>query len=245
MKNTLRFLGELVFPPRCVSCGTRMTVRADREADYFCTACEAEWQKEQLSQCSDCFCEYYSCRCQPRILQRAGATALFKLTPYVEDKKSAVTNRLIKGMKHSPRRRPFAAVATDLAPLLALAVKKSDAPAMLVHLPRTKKGVRREGFDHAAYLADALSASSGIPHKAALIRYRDGKEQKKLTLRERVQNVKGAFGLKGSVKGFHIILVDDVVTTGASVAEATKILLSGGAAAVTVLAVSHTPKVRA
>lgn len=244
MKNFLRFLGELIFPPRCVSCGVRMSVKREHEADYFCSVCEAEWQKEQLSQCDSCFCEFYRCRCQPRILQRAGATALFKLTPYREDKGSSVTNRLVTAMKHSPRRRPFAAAAVDLAPLLTQAIKKSTADAVLVHLPRSRRGLRREGFDHAAYLAKELSAISGVPHKPLLVRLRDGKEQKMLSLRERAQNVKGAFAVKGSVEGLHVILVDDVVTTGASTAEASKMLLAAGASSVTVLSVAHTPKAR-
>lgn len=246
MKRILRIFSELIFPPRCVACGKRMAVDTLCETDYFCSECEAQWQREQLVQCPNCFAEYYRCRCQPRMLQKAGSVALLKLTPYIDENQSSVTNRLIGTMKRSPRKRPFAAVAADLAPLLALALKESTGESnkqtVLVHLPRTRRGVRKNGFDHASYLAKAISAISGITHQAFLYRLRDGKEQKKLSARERVENVKGAFGVKGDVTGLRIILVDDVVTTGASVAEATRLLLAAGAAEVLVLAISHTPK---
>ena len=246
MKKRLHVLSELIFPPRCVACGKRMPIHTAHSADFFCAACEAEWQREQLRQCPDCFSEYYRCRCQPRLLQKAGSAAFLKLTPYQESESTSVTNRMIPTMKHSPRKRPFVAAATDLSPLLSLALQERNTEnplqTVLVHVPRTRRGVRKNGFDHAAYLADALSAISGIAHESLLRRLHDGKEQKTLSMQERIENIKGAFGIKGNVKGLRIVLVDDIVTTGSSAAEATRILLSAGAAEVLVIAVSYTEK---
>lgn len=242
----LRILGELIFPPRCVACGKRMAVEAECEAAYFCPECEAEWQREQLSQCPECFSEFYRCRCQPRTLQRAGVAAFVKLTPYIEGNRNSITNRLISTMKHSPRKRPFAAAAADLAPLVTVALQesgeKSVGETVLVHLPRARRSVRKNGFDHARYLAKALSIATDIPHRKLLIRLRDGKEQKKLSVSERIRNVKGAFAVRENLTGLRILLVDDVVTTGASAGEAAKMLRAAGAAEVTVVALSHTPK---
>jgi ComF family protein len=223
-----------------------MPISAAESADFFCDACEADWQREQLRQCPDCFSEYYRCRCQPRVLQKAGAAAFIKLTPYVEGERASVTNRLISTMKHSPRRRPFAAVAAELAPLLSLALKEDNRvdckQTVLVHLPRTRRGVRKNGFDQASYLADAISTASGIAHAELLCRLRDGKEQKSLSMRDRAENVKGAFCVKGDAAGLRVILVDDIVTTGAGAAEAVRVLRAAGAAEVLVTAVSYTQK---
>lgn len=246
MKKPFRMFSELIFPPRCVACGKRMPVSVAHEADFFCAACEAEWQREQLRQCPNCFSEYYRCRCQPRLLQKAGAAAFLKLAPYAEGERASVANRVVSTMKHSPRKRPFAAAAADLSPLLSLALQTRDAEkplqTVLVHLPRTRRGVCKNGFDHAAYLAKELSCALHVPYEPLLYRRHDGKEQKMLSGRERAANVKHAFGIKQEVRGLRVVLVDDIVTTGASVAEATRVLLTAGAAEVLVTAVCYTEK---
>ena len=246
MRRFLSFATELLFPPRCVVCGKRVSISYGERAEYFCAECYEEWQREQVLQCPECLCEYYRCRCLPKNLQKAGANALVKLLPYGEGERCRAAYRLVHNMKHQPRARLFDAAAEDLAPLLSLMMREqgfSKESTVLVALPRSKSGIRREGFDHAVYLAKALSKASGIAAQPLLSAARDRKEQKKMGGKgERTQNVKGSFAAKGDLSGLSVIVVDDVVTTGASTAEAVRTLRKSGADKVAVLCLAYTEK---
>lgn len=85
-------------------------------------------------------------------------------------------------------------------------------------VPMTGKAVRGRGYNQAELLAKALSARLGIPVlKNALIKLKDSAQQKSLTKSERENNLKGCFKAdKEIVNGKTLILVDDVMTTGAT-----------------------------
>jgi predicted amidophosphoribosyltransferase len=87
---------------------------------------------------------------------------------------------------------------------------------------------------------------SGIPAKALLSRRAGGVEQKKLDAKERAKNVNSRFEVialaADEIKGKRIILVDDIVTTGASMAECTRTLIRAGALSVIALSVATTYK---
>lgn len=102
----------------------------------------------------------------------------------------------------------------------------------IIYVPMTKKTKRKRGYNQTFLLAKELSARTGIPlFKDALLKTKETSAQKGLTRKERAENLYGAFKVadKNSVKGKIILLVDDVLTTGATADELTRILLSAGA----------------
>ncbi len=99
----------------------------------------------------------------------------------------------------------------------------------------------RRGFNQAAAVADAVSERTGFPvaERGVLIRNRRGKPQARFHSREdRMENLRGAFHVQRTdlVKGRKFLVVDDVMTTGATVTGAADGLLSAGAAQVSVFA---------
>ena len=97
---------------------------------------------------------------------------------------------------------------------------------ILVHIPTATDRIRERGYDHAMLLASELAALTGLPHLPLLARTT---QQRQLGAgrTERIKNIQGAFRVQGpnhSIEGSHIILVDDVVTTGATLIEAARIL---------------------
>ena len=236
MMSTLRVFGDLFFPPCCVGCGKRLSPSLGKEkTPYFCSDCARSWEKSLLSQCPDCFGAYCECRCQPYAMKRAGSKGLIKLAPYQKEGDHSAVCHAIHSMKRRPRKRVFDCCAHELSQPLLKAVAISEQKAsisrtVIVHLPRSVGKFRRYGFDQARELARALSRVTSYPYLNALRRVKKGVEQKKLTVKERQENLKGAFALKGDLCGCRVILVDDVVTTGASMSEAIKILKQGGAA---------------
>jgi ComF family protein len=248
VKGFLRLLQDLIFPPCCIGCGERISpCVAKNENPYFCAACAKKWENDRLSQCPDCYAAYCDCRCRPDIMRRAGVVSLVKLAPYHGERGHSVTECVIRGMKREPRRRSFECCADSLAPLLLSALDEMEqkvpiSHTVVAHLPRSRRNARLYGFDQSKGVAQRLARHLGLEYTSLLRRVHDGTEQKRLGVAARRKNVKGAFALRGSVKGLRVILVDDIVTTGAGMAEAVRTLRRGGAAQILCVAVAATPK---
>ncbi|MBI3626320.1 MAG: ComF family protein [Candidatus Rokubacteria bacterium] len=114
----------------------------------------------------------------------------------------------------------------------------------LVPVPLHPSREAERGFNQARLLARRVSRRWGVPVEAkALRRQRSTLSQTDLDAEERRENVKGAFALRrpGVIAERHVLLIDDVFTTGATVSECARVLLAGGAAAVGVLTIARVP----
>ena len=113
-------------------------------------------------------------------------------------------------------------VARDLA---AGTVLDAVVPAVLHH-----ERVRERGYDQSRLLAAAVARSTALPLRTPLRRVRGAPPQVTLDRARRVENVRGAFiSEAGSLRGLRIALVDDVATTGATLAAASSALRAAGA----------------
>lgn len=110
----------------------------------------------------------------------------------------------------------------------------------LVAVPLTAQRERERGFNQAALLAAHLAAASGLPLRPGwLSRGRATRFQTELTAAERRANVAGAFRGSERAAGAHVLVVDDIFTTGATAAECARTLRAAGARTVGVLAVAR------
>jgi ComF family protein len=109
----------------------------------------------------------------------------------------------------------------------------------VVAVPTTKTRVRERGYNQAALIADAFAAVVKIPRRDWLERSASSSSQTTLQPAKRAANVAGAFrlgpGAEEPVYGSRILVVDDVLTTGATVSECAQTLVDAGAAMVCVL----------
>jgi ComF family protein len=153
---------------------------------------------------------------------------------------------LITRFKHSAK-WPFGHL---LAELLTQALQHRFAddlpvPDALVPVPLAPKRLRQRGFNQAAMLARWLSVHLGLPSDEQLLsRPQDTSAQQNLNAVARKMNLRHAFVLTpgGSVKGRHLALVDDVLTTGATAQALARLLMDAGAARVDVYCLARTPK---
>ncbi len=111
----------------------------------------------------------------------------------------------------------------------------------LVPVPLHHIRFREREFNQAAELATLVAKPREIPVLHALRRTRYTSTQTKLDRGERMENLRGAFRVRHSaqVKARHLVLVDDVFTTGSTVEECSRVLLRAGAASVRVITVAR------
>ena len=246
----LHLVGQLIFPPRCALCAELLPPAYKRET-ALCEDCQPLFLSAMRIQCRECFLPFSDCRCALSRLRRSGVDMHVKLSPYNDKEgRSEVVQQMIHRMKRENLSDTFSYLAGELSEGVTAAVRslerhflsegKTPPPVVIAHLPRNKRSVLLHGFDQAAELAKALAEVTGYERAVLLKRGRDTVEQKSLTAKERAENMKGAFRLHGDPAGKTVLLVDDVVTTGAGISEAARLLYGAGASRVLAVSVALT-----
>lgn len=137
-------------------------------------------------------------------------------------------DRLVAALKYGGRLALAAALGAALA--ARVAGRRVDA---LVPMPLAPSRLRSRGFNQAVEIARPLARDSGLRLDAGLAaRVRDTLPQTDLPHDAREANVRGAFGVTRAVAGLSVAIVDDVMTTGASLEELARTLKRAGAAQV-------------
>ena len=149
--------------------------------------------------------------------------------------------RTLHALKYAGELRAVEPLAAAMADRWRQAGAGGD---VIGHVPVHRDRRRDRGYDQAERLARAMAADLGLPHLAALERDRATTAQFKLDRTRRASNVAGAFRLAdgltpGTVAGHWFVLVDDVVTTGATLAACAAVLLEAGALGVSAMTVAR------
>lgn len=123
-----------------------------------------------------------------------------------------------------------------------LAEPSSQLPQLLIPVPLHSRRLRERGFNQAQELARILSVRLSIPvdlHR--LCRTRNTSAQSSLPKKERQQNIRNSFALTAKIDTPHVAIIDDVMTTGLTVNEITKILRASGVAKIETWVFARTP----
>lgn len=211
---SLDFLWDLLFPPKCPFCGRLL----ERGGELLCAGCQRElpWltgaeREKPVEFTSGCAAPL---RYQGRV---PGAVQAYKF-----------------GGK-SARSRAFGA-------LVAQCVSDRGMAADLVSWPPlSRKRLRQRGYDQARLLAEAVAAALGLPVEGTLVK-REVPAQSSLSgAAARRANVLGAYTVPAPelVRDRRVLLVDDVVTSGATLSECARVLRTAGAAEVSCAALAR------
>ncbi len=119
-------------------------------------------------------------------------------------------------------------------------IKPLSEGEVIVPIPLSRRRLIERGYNQAGIIADILSRKLKKPtiHRT-LLKIKDTKPQSQLGEKDRYLNIKNAFFLKKPINFSKIILVDDIITTSATITEATKVLKKGGANVVYVFSLSR------
>lgn len=207
---------DLLFPPLCAGC---------KSSGYrWCPDCTEKSQKVSENICPYCgmpntdknIC--YSCKQHPPSFKAARAWGL-----HVGPLREAVHQ-----LKY---RRDIALGETLAKSLVGLTQSQNWEIDLVVPIPLAKKRLRQRGYNQALLLAYPLAWHLGIGYSTkALLRNRETRTQIGLTRQERRDNVRNVFSPDSNiVREKTILLVDDVITTGATLNSASEALLESGA----------------
>ena len=205
---------------KCVAC-RKILGREDFDS-AFCSSCKELYLASKMSICSECSAEAEKCRCMPGFLKKDKALSLRRLFFYEKKRAGEPQNRLVYYLKKNKSKRVSLFVARELSTLINAERARLDIKGefILLGVPRSRGAFFEHGFDQADMLCREVSALTGIEYCRALKRRRKGREQKKLTAGERRKNIKNLIYLDDveaeRMKGKTVVLIDDVVTTGAS-----------------------------
>ncbi len=135
----------------------------------------------------------------------------------------------------------YSAKFISLAKLM-LDEEKIKSFSFVTFVPMSKAKQKRRGYNQAELLANDISKSYGIPVKNVLEKIKDNKTQHNLDLKDREKNVKGIYECKQNLEGESVLLVDDIITTGATISECAKMLYLAGAKNVRAFCIANTEK---
>jgi len=231
----LRYLADLALPPICLSCH----VPVDGH-NALCPRCWSGLHFIRPPLCDrlgiplpyDAGDQPVSSMAlkHPPLYDRARASLVF----------DGVARDLLHAFKYADRHEAVPLFTRWLSNAGRALIAEAD---VIAPVPLHSRRLLRRRFNQSAILAGRLARANGRPMVLGLKRVRHTKQQVGLAFGERRANVEGAFrvspGQAGAVAGAHVLLIDDVITTGATVEACAVALKQAGAAAVDVLAVAR------
>lgn len=227
-----RFAAALLsglYPSTCPVC------KKPSDNPLYAPVCKNCWnsiQKYTGPACGICaapLVSEYSVTCSECLLHKPAFSSVENFGIYSETLREAIHILKFSGLKR---------LAKPLGRFLSeLRMPEADG---IVPVPLTKKSLRQRGFNQTLLLARALSGTCGVPvHMDTLYKKKETLPQIGLGAKDRITNIKNAFEVNCDIKGLKLILLDDVMTTGATARECSKTLMRAGAKEVTVVTLAR------
>jgi ComF family protein len=235
--NLIQRLLNIVFPvPKlCLACGH------DSDNYDLCPNCRRlVVLKDGFLSCQKCGRYLYSnyvnqnvfCLCRECDVRMPIYSIARSLGPY-----GGVLKEMIYSFKYQGHRSLADVFGMMLADLF-LKEPMLTSIDVLIPVPLSKEKNLSRGYNQSEILAHKMGKLLNLPVNCSLLRTRCTSSQSKLSKKEREKNIMGAFALNGVISNKKVVLVDDILTTGATVCECTVVLLKGGASSVSVLSLA-------
>jgi len=227
---------DLVFAPVCAGCGT--PVPTTEEERLVCRTCWSRARPVPAPRCGRCWAPLLPGReVGPRCAACEEVPAGIRVV-----RSAFLLEATTRALVHALKYRGWSAVAGPLARRMAELPFPEDVEEearVCVPVPTSAARMRERGYNQAALLAAEFAARTGrASDPGLLVRGRSTDTQTALHPAERRANVAGAFavpaGRADSIRGEHLLLVDDVWTTGATAVACARALLDAGARVVSV-----------
>ena len=200
-------LSEIIFPSRCIGCSTL--------GISICSECRQQWHPH-----------FY----HREILCSSEEFPVFSSIQY-----SPIASRVLLSAKESQLRAADQLLIAGMAHALNLFVNRYGS-ATLVPIPSRKSATRKRGRNFLQEITLEVAKKTGLPYQSLLSHNRKVRDQSNLNLLDRSRNVSGSFSVSRDISanislgniGPKIIVIDDLITTGATLGEAFRALRTAG-----------------
>lgn len=228
MKNILSHFFELFFPRLCVCCQNRLTTTEQ----YICINCHLELPKtNHLSQANNKLEDIF-----------AGRFPFIQIASFAYFSKEGLIQKIIHEIKY--KNNPDLAIY--IGTLCGKEIKKNKAFQnidLIIPIPLHKNRLKTRGYNQSLLIAQGISKTVNRPiNDSALIRKIDNPSQTKNTRLERWKNTSEIFEVVDSsiFENKHILIIDDVITTGSTIDVCAKLILECTGSRISVYCVGST-----
>ncbi|OGQ50772.1 MAG: hypothetical protein A3J24_01475 [Deltaproteobacteria bacterium RIFCSPLOWO2_02_FULL_53_8] len=216
---------DLLFPPVCPLCEEAFSERE------FCAACESALALTRIDgpACNVCGCPFISASSGPHTC----GTCLKEPPPYLQAVSACRYEGKMRDAIHAFKFNAQVHLAAGLASIAETAARFNIRPQIIMPVPLHISRLRQRGFNQSLLIAAEIAGAHSIPlDYTSITRLRHTAPQSGLKAVDRHLNVKGAFAVTRPdlLKDRHVLLVDDVLTTGSTITECAATLKSAGAA---------------
>lgn len=244
--NFKELTANILFPPKCVACGEVLEAaeRGFGMGYCLCPVCYSQWRIAKEEKCPECLCPSHMCLCIPEDKRLNGQKMpkLFTYRPQYSD----IQNQMIYAMKKINDKRICDFVSEELSISIGRFLRDegiSPDDCIYTYVPRRGRSVAEFGFDQGKRLSLNICRIHEGESISLLTRY-GGREQKKLNKTGRMKNTDVSIFLKNKAEericGRTVVIIDDLVTTGATLGRAAQLIERAGAERVLVACVAKT-----
>jgi competence protein ComFC len=238
---------DLIYTRRCEHCDVFLKSGRGGAHRWLCDTCHQEMARIEAPFCQVCgepydgaMAESFRCgNCSDLKLHFDFAVAGYKA--------EGVVRKLVHRFKYQKALHLRGLLGDMLAKAMEdPRLRGGGAPWVLVPVPLFHARQREREYNQALELCRVMSKGAGLPMLDAMTRVRPTTAQASLSRRQRMENLRGAFGMKrhvlkkGALQGRAVLLVDDVLTTGSTTSECARVLRKeAGAEKVVVITVAR------
>ena len=225
----LRALSSLFYPPICTICTASVGT-----GEYLCEACDAKVTPIVPPFCQTCSEPFAGAITGPFACANCAHRKLYFESAVAAYRSRGIVRRVVHDFKYGHQIYLRHLVGRWLDAAFEDDRLRGRSFDFLVPVPLHPARQRERGFNQAAALAEWISLKRGIPCQKVLERVRYTRTQTAFDRSERMENLHDAFRLrkKMNVRELRVLLIDDVLTTGATLSECARVLKQAGASVV-------------
>ncbi len=208
--------------PKCVCCKERL----EYGEMAFCPKCYAEFANFGTRSCANCGRVLSKCDCSTPYLKAHFVRRVVKCYRYINRNDANPGNSLIYSLKRDNRIDVLTVCADNLEAAIRNSVENPEN-CLFTNVPRRKTAIVKYGIDHSGILAKELAKRFGAEY-VEILKSNAKAEQKSLENTERLKNADFDIVKSIDLNGREVIIVDDIITSGASMSSAATLIRSLG-----------------
>lgn len=214
IKHLIRAALFYISVPKCVLCKEKLSLY-DRG---LCSSCRDIYEFHKTRNCSRCARELIRCSCSNKYLKSHSVKKHLKIFKYLHTEQAAPGNNLIYSLKQEYREDVIDFLADELVECVKNNIQLINTEQYIItNIPRRKAAIVKFGYDHTEVLAKSVASKLNIRYMK-LLKSKSKKAQKEVRGIDRLTNVNFDYISNKSIdlKGKTALIIDDIITTGAS-----------------------------